>query len=61
MRLLFLSADAEGDAKDAGEQIDMSSSGDYLILAINHKLTSEKHIAQLRLTKLGDLPSDFKL
>ena len=61
MRLLFLSADVEGDQKDVVEQIDMKSSGDYLILAINHKLTSEKHVAQLRLTKLADLSSDFKI
>jgi hypothetical protein len=61
VRLLFLSSNAEGDNKDFVEQIDMRKSGDYFIIAINHKLTSEKNITQLRLSKLGELPDDFKL
>lgn len=61
IRVLFLNSNVEGDAKDAAKQIDKRKSGDYLILAINHKLVSEKHTSILRLTKLGDLPKDFKL
>jgi len=61
VRLLFLSSDVGGDEKDFAEQIDMRKSGDYFIIAINHKLTSEKNITQLRLSKLGELPDDFKL
>lgn len=61
VRLLFLSSNASGDKKDYAEQIDMRKSGDYFIVAINHKMSSEKNITQLRLSKLGELPDDFKL
>jgi len=61
IRVLFLNSNVEGDEKDALKQIDKRKSGDYLILAINHKLISEKHTSVLRLTKLGDLPRNFKL
>ncbi len=61
VRLLFLSSNVESDDKDFVEQIDTRKSGDYLIVAINHKLTSEKNITQLRLSKLGELPDDFEL
>jgi hypothetical protein len=61
IRILFLNSNVEGDDKDTLKQIDKRKSGDYLILAINHKLVSEKHTSVLRLTKLGDLPRNFKL
>ena len=61
IRVLFLNSNVQGDEKDANKQIDKRKSGDYLILAINHKLVSEKHTSILRLTKLGNLPKDFKL
>ena len=61
VRVLFLNSNVDGGDKDPIKQIDKKKSGDYLILAINHKLISEKHTSILRLTKLGELPKDFKL
>ena len=61
LRVLFLKSDVNGDEKDLSEQVDMSKSGDYFIVAINNKMSSESHVAQLRLTKLGDLPDNFTL
>jgi hypothetical protein len=31
------------------------------VLAINHRLVQEKHTAILRMSKLGELPKDFRL
>jgi hypothetical protein len=61
LRVLFLNSDVTGDTKESSKQIDTRKSGDYLILAISHKLIDNKHTASLRLTKLGELPKDFKL
>jgi len=61
LRVLFLNSDVTGDTKDASKQIDTRKSGDYLILAISHKLMDNRHSVSLRLTKLGELPQDFKL
>ena len=61
LRVLFLNSDVTGDTKDASKQIDTRKSGDYLILAISHKLMDNRHSVSLRLTKLGELPKDFKL
>jgi len=61
LRLLFLSPDVAGDDKDQSEQIDRRKSGDYMILAVNHRFLDTGHSAVLRLTKLGELPKDFTL
>lgn len=61
MRVLFLNSDVQGDEKTYDDQIDKKKSGDYLILAINHRLINEKHTTVLRLSKLGELPKDIKL
>lgn len=61
IRVLFLDPNVAADNKDPIKQIDQKKSGDYLILAINHKLIGEKHTSILRLTKLGELPKDIKL
>lgn len=59
LRLLFLNSNVQGDLKDTNDQIDKRKSGDYIILATNHRLADEKHTTILRLTKLGELPKDF--
>jgi len=61
IRVLFLNSNVEGDLKDPTKQIDRRKSGDYLVLAINHRLVQEKHTAILRMSKLGELPKDFRL
>jgi len=61
LRVLFLNSNVDGDKSDPIKQIDKRKSGDYLILAINHRLIDEKHTSVLRLTKLGELPRDFEL
>lgn len=61
IRVLFLNSNVEAENKDPLKQIDKRKSGDYLILAINHKLAGEKHTAILRMTKLGELPGNFTL
>lgn len=61
LRVLFINSNVESDNKDPNKQIDVLKSGDYLILAISHKLVNEKHTAVLRITKLGELPKDYKL
>tara|TARA_B110000908_G_C10265703_1_gene463682 strand:+ start:2023 stop:3378 length:1356 start_codon:yes stop_codon:yes gene_type:complete len=61
VRLLILSSDTGQDNAPNASQIDTTTSGDYLIMAINHKLVNENAVAQVRLSKLGDLPSDFAL
>lgn len=60
VRVVFLNSDQTTEAT-LENRIDKRKSGDYLILAIGHKLLSENHDASLRLTKLGDLPKNFKL
>jgi len=60
IRVLFLNSNVESDDKDIERQIDRRKSGDYFILAINHKFSSEKHTTVLRMTKLGELPKDFR-
>lgn len=61
LRVLFLSPDVEADNKDTADQIDKRKSGDYLIVAVNHRFLDQGHNAVLRLTKLGELPKDFSL
>lgn len=61
LRVLFLSSNVEGDQSDPIRQIDKRKSGDYMILAINHKMVDQKHTAILRMTKLGELPKDIQL
>lgn len=61
VRLLFLNSNVASDNGDPLRQIDRRKSGDYLILAINHKLFQQKHSAILRMTKLGELPKDIQL
>ncbi len=61
LRLLFLSPDVNADGKDSFDQIDKRKSGDYLILAVNHKFLDQNHNAVLRMTKLGEIPKDFTL
>lgn len=60
VRVVFLNSDQTTEPT-LENRIDKRKSGDYLILAIGHKLLSENHDASLRLTKLGDLPKNFKL
>ena len=59
MRCLFLNPNVAGDNKSLDQQIDNRKSGDYLILAISHRMAGEDHVASLRLSKLGELPKDF--
>lgn len=61
VRVLFLQSNVSGDEKDASDQIDKSKSGDYFILAINHKFSEENHTASLRLSKVNGLPKNFVL
>ena len=61
LRVLFLNPDVSDNKKDPSQQLDRRKSGDYLILATNHKLVQENHNVVLRLTKLGELPRDFTL
>jgi len=61
LRILFLNPDVNKNKKEIKDQIDKRKSGDYLLLATNHKMTQERHTVVLRLTKLGELPSDFAL
>ena len=61
IRVLFLNPDVNKNKKDPSQQLDRRKSGDYLILATNHKLVQENHTTVLRLTKLGELPRDFAL
>lgn len=61
LRLLFLSPNVSADEKDQSEQIDRRKSGDYMILAVNHRFLEGGHSAVLRLTKLGELPKNFTL
>lgn len=61
MRVIFLNPDVNKNKRDIKDQVDKRKSGDYLLLATNHKLTQERHSVVLRLTKLGELPSDFTL
>lgn len=61
VRVLFLNSNVLGDEKSTVDQIDKRKSGDYVILATNHRLADEKHTTILRLTKLGELPKDFRL
>ena len=61
IRVLFLNPDVSDNKKEPSQQLDKRKSGDYLILATNHKLVQEKHNVVLRLTKLGELPRDFTL
>ena len=61
VRILFLNSDALNDKANIADQIDKRKSGDYLILAIAHKMFENNHEASMRLTKLGDLPKNFKI
>jgi hypothetical protein len=62
VRILFVNPDVTSDNSDISNQIDYRKSGDFLILAIHHNLPiGENHNTTLRLTKLGDLPSNIKL
>lgn len=61
LRLLFLNSDVNKNNKSVKEQIDKRKSGDYLLLATNHRMGPDNHTVILRLTKLGELPSDFAL
>lgn len=58
VRVLFLNSNTSNE-KDDASQIDKRKSGDYLILAINHKFTESRHVSTLRLTKIGELPKDY--
>lgn len=58
VRVLFLNSNSSNE-KDDASQIDKRKSGDYLILAINHKFTESRHVSTLRLTKIGELPKDY--
>lgn len=60
VRVLFLNSDQNNDAS-LEKRIDKRKSGDYLILAIGHKLVDQNHDASMRLTKLGDLPKNFAI
>lgn len=61
IRVVFLNPDVNKNKRDVKDQIDKRKSGDYLLLATNHKLSRENHVVVLRITKLGELPSDFAL
>lgn len=61
VRILFLNTDVGADKENAVDQIDKRKSGDYLILATSHHLVQENHFSSMRVTKLGDLPKNFKL
>lgn len=61
LRILFLNSDTNTNKKEIKDQVDKRKSGDYLLLATNHKMTQERHTVVLRLTKLGELPDDFAL
>jgi hypothetical protein len=61
VRILFLNSDVLNEKANIADQIDKRKSGDYLILAISHKLFEESHDASMRLTKLGDLSKNFTL
>ena len=62
IRILFLNPDVSADDEDTSSLIDFRKSGDFLILAIHHNLPlAGKHNTTLRLTKLGDLPSNISL
>lgn len=59
VRVLFLNSNTSNDKKEDASQIDKRKSGDYLILAVNHRFNEEKHVSSLRLTKIGELPKDY--
>ena len=61
VRILFLNSDMQSEGKSIAESIDRRKSGDYLILAISHKLINNTHDSSMRVTKLGDLPKNFKI
>jgi hypothetical protein len=60
VRVLFLNSDQNTGAS-LEKRIDKRKSGDYLIIAIGHKLVDQNHDASMRLTKLGDLPKNFAI
>tara|TARA_R110000868_G_scaffold30953_4_gene113903 strand:+ start:14263 stop:15621 length:1359 start_codon:yes stop_codon:yes gene_type:complete len=62
VRLIFLASKIT-DSKDVLDQIDKRKSGDYLIMAVSHKFSipNEEHLATLRLTKIGEIPSNVTL
>lgn len=61
VRILFLNSNVQSQGENISDQIDNRKSGDYLITAISHKLIDQKHDASMRVTKLGDLPKNFKI
>ena len=61
VRILFLNSNVKSQGDNIADQIDFRKSGDYLILAIGHKLIEQQHDSSMRVTKLGDLPKNFKI
>lgn len=61
LRVLFLNPDVNINKKNNLAHIDKKKSGDYLLIATNHKVSQESHTVVLRLTKLSELPDDFAL
>lgn len=61
IRIIFLNSDMQTEGKSISDSIDKRKSGDYLILAISHKLISDSHESSMRVSKLGDLPKNFKI
>jgi len=61
VRMIFLNSNTEADNGDAYDQIDKRKSGDYFILALNHKFSNDTHMVTSRLTKIGELPKDYSV
>lgn len=61
VRLMFLNSNTASDNGDEGSQIDKRKSGDYLILAMNHRFMEGRHVSSLRLTKISELPKDYSV
>jgi len=61
VRVLFLSPNQNSDTQDLYAQLDKRRSGDYLIMAVNHKFSGQDHLATLRLTKVAEIPRDISI
>ena len=62
IRVLFLSTKDLPDSKtDIYDRLDKRKSGDFLIMAINHRFSDDSHTAVLRLAKLGEIPRNLPL
>jgi len=61
LRILFLSPNTQGDARDVNKTIDKRKSGDYMLMNTAHTMSQDRHRVSARMFKLGDLPSDFTL